>query len=50
MFVFHILFQFLLKMLAGGNDSRAPEETSKACKKVFKDIQQNKRRFFHDHE
>ncbi|KFR11411.1 hypothetical protein N306_13380, partial [Opisthocomus hoazin] len=25
--------QFLLKMLAGGNDSRAPEETSKACKK-----------------
>ncbi|KFP96719.1 hypothetical protein N329_06328, partial [Haliaeetus albicilla] len=25
---------FLLKMLAGGNDSRAPEETSKACKKV----------------
>ncbi|KFP45967.1 hypothetical protein N323_02547, partial [Cathartes aura] len=24
---------FLLKMLAGGNDSRAPEETSKACKK-----------------
>ncbi|KAM6206083.1 protein FAM47E-like [Sarcoramphus papa] len=29
---------FLLKMLAGGNDSRAPEETSKACKKVSKEI------------
>ncbi|KAM6402443.1 protein FAM47E [Pluvialis apricaria] len=28
--------RFLLKMLAGGNDSRAPEETSKACKKISK--------------
>ncbi|XP_032841455.2 protein FAM47E isoform X2 [Tyto alba] len=41
---------FLLKMLAEGNDKRAPERTSKSCKKVSKEIRQNKRRFFHDHE
>lgn len=36
MVIFNLLFQFLLKILAGGNDSRAPEETSKASKTVFK--------------
>ncbi|KAM9663241.1 protein FAM47E-like [Morphnus guianensis] len=41
---------FLLKMLAGGNDSRAPEETSKACKKVTEEIRQNKRSYFRDCE
>lgn len=38
MLMLNLLFQFLLKMLAGGNDSRAPEETSKACKKVTEEI------------
>ncbi|XP_074883030.1 protein FAM47E [Buteo buteo] len=41
---------FLLKMLAGGNDSRAPEATSKACKKVTEEIRQNKRNYFRDRE
>ncbi|KAM6076123.1 protein FAM47E-like [Chlamydotis macqueenii] len=41
---------FLPKMLAGGNDTRGPEETSKACKKVSKAIGENKKRLFHEDE
>lgn len=50
MLMLNLLFQFLQKMPVGGNVSRAPEETSKACKTVSEEIQQNKRKFFHNYE
>ncbi|XP_069711061.1 protein FAM47E [Phaenicophaeus curvirostris] len=42
--------QFLPKMPAEGSDCRVPKERHRACKKVSKEIGQNKRRFLHDHE